>query len=78
VTDKLPDLTKLDDDELAALDAKLAKERTALREQQVAVANEQTFRQALKGMSPDQQAAFAVRVGGSLKHASSTQAEKAN
>jgi S1-C subfamily serine protease len=78
VTDKLPDLTKLDDDELAKLDAKLAKERTDLRLQQNAVANEQTFRQALKGMSPDQQAAFAVRVGGDLKHTSATSAEKAN
>jgi hypothetical protein len=78
VTDKLPDLTKLDDAELDKLEASLAKERTAVRENQVAVSNEKSFRDALKGMSPDQRAAFAVRLKGGVGIGSETKAEKAN
>jgi hypothetical protein len=78
MTDKLPDLTKLDDDELDKLESSLAKERTAVRENQNAVADEKSFRIALKGLSPDQRAKFAIRVGHSVGSKGESKAEKTN
>lgn len=76
MAEKTPDLRKLDDDELAALDADLAKQRTGIREQQNAVENEKQFRAALRGMSEDQQKALKVRLEGGFIVKSETKAEK--
>lgn len=73
---KLPDLAKLDDEELAALSAELAEERTAVRLDQVAVSNEQTFRAALTSLSPSQKEALQVRMGGKLPVESASTSEK--
>lgn len=72
----MADLTKLDDDELAALESKLAKERTEIRLQQNAVENEKQFRAALRDLSPDQQAKLKIRLEGGFNVKSQTKAEK--
>lgn len=78
MTDKKRDLSKLSDDELQAHIDDLAKQRTAIREQQVEAANEQAFRLTLAPLSPTQREALAVRMGGSVNAIPETTAEKAN
>jgi hypothetical protein len=69
----LADVAAASDADLAKLDAKLADERTDLRERQVAVANEIESRRVTANLSPTQRIALAHH----LAAASSTTSEKA-
>lgn len=60
------DLSKLSDEELAALETALAKQKRAIADQQVAVENEKQFRAATVNLSPTQREAFAIRIGGTV------------
>lgn len=60
------DLSKLSDDELEALEADLAAERTSVRLRQNDVAAERDLRRALASLSPESRRIVSVRMGGEL------------
>ncbi len=65
-------LDSLTDDELAEKEQALAKERTAIREQQLEVAAVRNARAALSGLS-DQERTAIIRLAGSVKSSGSTE-----
>lgn len=70
------ELSKLSDDELAALDAELAAKRTEIRLEQIAVSAEIDLRRALGAMSAESRRIIHIRLEGGISPSGDATPEK--